>query len=304
MIYTLTMNPAIDFNMTGENIKKNYINRTWNPVYTPNGKGVNVSIVLKHFNYKSIVMGFFGGFSGRYIVDALENIGIAVNPVWIDDITRINVFLNDGTDEYKFVNKGPFIKPTKQMEMLNEIKNLCDCEYLLISGSLPPGIKDVYYEQIAQICREKEIRLILDISSPKMKDLLKYRPFLIKPNDDEVKEIFGYELDTNKKIIVALQNLIAQGAQNILLTMGDKGAYFTDGSQIYYSTAQKIKLLSSACAGDSALAAFLSEFLQGGEVELALKKSAATGANVAESNALGDFSNVEKYINNINVIKL
>ena len=304
MIYTLTMNPAIDFNITGKDIKKNYVNRTWNPVYTPNGKGVNVSLVLKHFDCKSAVMGFFGGFSGRYIVEELQNIGVAVNPVWIDEITRINVFLNDGNDEYKFVNKGPFISQKSQNEMIKKIENLSDCEYLSISGSLPTGIEEYYYEQIAQICQKKKIKLVLDISSSKLKDLLKYNPFLIKPNDDEVRDIFGYEIISDKTAADALAAIIQQGAQNVLLTMGAKGAYFTDGSDVYYSTAQKIKLLSSACAGDSALAAFLSEFLHGGGIEAALKKSAATGANVAESNALGDMAKVEEYIKNIRIKKL
>ena len=304
MIYTLTMNPAIDFNITGQDIKKNYVNRTWNPVYTPNGKGVNVSLALKHFDCKSVVMGFFGGFSGRYIVDELHNAGVAVNPVWIDGITRINVFLNDGNDEYKFVNKGPAVSQKSQNKMINKIKNLFDCEYLSISGSLPPGIEEYYYEQIAQICQKKKIKLILDISSTKLKDLLKYNPFLIKPNDDEVRDIFGYEITSDKTAADALAAIIQQGAQNVLLTMGAKGAYFTDGNDVYYSTAQKIKLLSSACAGDSALAAFLSEFLHGGGIEAALKKSAATGANVAESNALGNMAKVEEYIKNIQIRKL
>ncbi|MDQ0203245.1 1-phosphofructokinase [Pectinatus haikarae] len=304
MIYTLTMNPAIDFNITGSNIRKNYVNRTWSPVYTPNGKGVNVSLVLKHFGYKSVVMGFFGGFSGRYIIEELRNAGVEAEPVWVDDITRINVFLNDGDDEYKFVNKGPFVSGENQRELLRKIENLADCEYLSISGSLPPGVDEEYYDKIARICKKKYIKLILDISSPYLKELLKYEPFLIKPNDDEARQIFGYEIISDESAAAALASLSKQGARNILLTMGDKGAYFTDGNEIYFSTAQKIKLLSSACAGDSALAAFLSEFLHGGRIEDAMKKSAATGANVAESNALGNFSNVERYSENISIKKL
>ncbi|TCS81950.1 1-phosphofructokinase [Pectinatus cerevisiiphilus] len=303
MIYTLTMNPAIDFNITGKDIKKNFVNRTWNPVYTPNGKGVNVSLVLKHFGYKSVVMGFFGGFSGKYIVDELERANIDVQPVWVDDVTRINIFLNDGSDEYKFVNKGAFVSYQNQQELLQRIQALTDCEYLSISGSLPPGIDEDYYDEIAQICREKNIKLILDISSPHLKELLKYKPFLIKPNDDEVKQIFGYDVISDDTAVVALKALTKQGARNVLLTMGSKGAYFTNGRDVYFSTAQKIKLLSSACAGDSALAAFLSEFLYEGSIEEALKKSAATGANVAESNALGEMEKVEEYMNHIQIIK-
>ncbi|WP_196593637.1 1-phosphofructokinase [Pectinatus sottacetonis] len=304
MIYTLTMNPAIDFNITGQNIRKNHVNRTWNPVYTPNGKGVNVSLVLKHFNCESVAMGFFGGFSGKYIIDELKKTGIEVSPVWIDTVTRINVFLNAGKDEYKFVNKGPLVAEKYQQELLFKLKQLDDCEYLSISGSLPVGVSEEYYDKIAEICEMKNIKLILDISSPKLKELLKYRPFLIKPNDDEINAIFGYEIKSDETAMQALTELVYKGAQNILLTMGDKGAYFTNGKDIYFSTAQKVELLSSACAGDSALAAFLSGFLYGGTIESSLKKSAATGANVAESNALGNMKKVEEYMNNINIRKL
>lgn len=303
MIYTLTMNPAIDFNITGKNIKKNFVNRTWNPVYTPNGKGVNVSLVLKYFNCDSVVMGFFGGFSGKYIIDELKKSNILVSPVWVDDITRINIFLNDGADEYKFVNKGAFVSQNKQKKLLQNLQNLTDCEYLSISGSLPPGIEENFYDKIANICSQKNIKLILDISSPKLKDLLKYKPFLIKPNDDEIKTIFNYDITSDETAIIVLNKLVQAGAQNILLTLGEKGAYFTDGTTVYFSSTQKIKLLSSACAGDSALAAFLSEFLYGKNIENALKKSAATGANVAESNAIGTLDKVAIYSKNINVIK-
>ena len=135
-----------------------------------------------------------------------------------------------------------------------------------------------------------------------MADLLKYRPLLIKPNDEEILGIYGMELKTENDMVNALEFLHKEGAQNILLTLGEKGSYFYNGEHVYYASAQPVKLLSSVCAGDSALAAFMSIWLkQRDEIESALKLSAATGANVAESNAIGTLEKVDEYRKNIQV---
>ncbi len=304
MIYTLTMNPAIDMNITGHDIQPNCVNRTGNVVYSPNGKGVNVSLVLQHFGVSSAVLGFFGGFTGRYIIDALAGRQIASSPVWVDDTTRINIFVNDGDQEYKFVNAGSWVPVDKQQELLEQLQSLPDITSLVISGSLPQGVEEGFYDQILAVCALRQVQVVLDISSPCLKDLLSYRPLLIKPNDDEVREIFGFPTRTDEEVSEAMAALHTMGAQNILLTMGEQGACFSDGQSLYRCSAQPVQLLSSACAGDAALAAFLSIWLEGGDTVLALKKSAATGANVAESNALGDLAKVEIYQENIQVRKV
>ncbi len=305
MIYTLTTNPAIDMNITTDGLKRGLVNRTFDTVYTPNGKGVNVTLTLKHFGVESVTTGFFGGFSGEYIVEELERRDIQVKPVWVDDTTRINIFLNDGEGEFKLVNSGSKVETDQQEEMLQLFERADDCDCLVISGSLPPGITPSYYESILSICKEKGIDVVLDISSPKLRDLLKYEPLLIKPNDEEIEEIFGIKMKDEEEIIHVLGFLKEQGVRNVLLTLGDKGAYFSNGEDIYYSSSQPIQLLSSACAGDAALAGFLSIWLKDpANVEDAMKRSAATGANVAESNALGDFANVDTYFHNIKVRKV
>ncbi|MDO4168596.1 MAG: 1-phosphofructokinase [Lachnospiraceae bacterium] len=305
MIYTLTTNPAIDMNICTNGLEAKKVNRTFGAVYTPNGKGLNVSFVLGHFGMKSKIMGFFGGFSGKYVVEESENMGYKVVPVWVEDTTRINIFLNDGETEYKLVNAGSFVEDEKQQELLKIIEEAEDMDYLSISGSLPRGIETDYYDKIFEICQKKDIDVILDISSPKLADLLKYQPLLIKPNDEELEDIFGIKVKTEEDMVAALEELHDRGAQNILLTLGEKGSYFYNGRNIYYATAQKIKLLSSACAGDSALAAFLSIWLDNPKnIEDAMKNAAATGANVAESNAIGTLEKVDEYRNNIQVRKV
>lgn len=305
MIYTLTTNPAIDMNLSTNGIKRKEVNRTFNTAYSANGKGLNVSFVLKYFGIDSTVLGFFGGFSGDYIIKETKKKGVGIIPTMVDDVTRINIFVNDGEGEFKFVNSGSFVNRDKQEEMLTILKSANDLEYLTINGSLPPGIDTSYYDEVLKICKEKGTKVILDISSPKLKDLLKYNPFLIKPNDEEIKDIFGIIMRDEEDAKDLLKYLHEMGAQNILLTLGEKGSYFYNGENIYFATTQEVELLSSACAGDSALAAFLSVWLENPEnIELALKRSAATGANVAESNGIGDLMKVEEYIKNIKVRKV
>lgn len=304
MIYTLTMNPAIDMNLTGRDIQPNRVNRTGNVVYSPNGKGVNVSLVLRHFGIESQVLGFFGGFTGHYIIDELQQRGVSARPIWVEDTTRINIFVNDGDQEYKFVNAGSYVPREKQQELLQQLRVLPEQSELVISGSLPQGIAEEFYDEILTVCAERRGRGILDISSPYLKELLRYRPLLIKPNDDEVQKVFGFALDTEAEVREAMRALRDMGAQNVLLTMGEKGSWFSNGTELYHCGVQPVRLVSSACAGDAALAAFLSSWLQTADIAQALKKSAATGANVAESNALGDLAKVEIYQENIEVRKV
>lgn len=301
MIYTLTTNPAIDMNINTKTLEPFLVNRSDEVVYTPNGKGINVAFVLKHYGMEAKILGFFGGFSGKYIVEEIEKKGDKIDPIWIDEITRVNVFINNNGEEYKLVNKGGLVSKDKQKELLELIKYKDDCSHLVISGSLPPGIEDAYYYEILAVCKEKEIEVILDISSRELKGLLKYEPLLIKPNDDEIKEIFGLEINDENDLKDVLAYLHGLGARNILLTMGEKGLCFSNNKKIWYCDAPKIELVSSACSGDSCLAAFLSEWLLGNNIVYALKKASATGANVAESMGIGDLGKVQKYMEGLSV---
>ncbi len=305
MIYTLTTNPAIDMNISLKHLRYDEINRLENVVYTPNGKGLNISYVLNHFNLSSKILGFFGGFTGNYIVEETQKKDIDIIPFWVDETTRINIFLNESGKESKLLNKGAFVSESQQNELLDFIKNSSDMEYLAISGSLPPGIDEMYYDEILTICEQNQVKVILDISSTRLKHLLKFRPFLIKPNDEELKSIFNIHINDEDDIIDALQMLYEKGAQNILFTLGENGSYFYDGLNLYYASAHQVELVSSACAGDTALASFLSIWLDNStNIELALKRAAAAGANVAESDGIGDLVKVDEYMNYIKVRKI
>lgn len=305
MIYTLTLNPAVDMNVSSARMEAGVVNRTYDTVYTPNGKGVNVSFTLQHFGVSSVVMGPFGGFTGDYITGECRNRGLQVLPSPIAGTNRVNMFVTVGDKEYKLVNEGPVVSAQEQEALLSLLESLEDLEVLTINGSMARGFGPDYLLRIMEICNRKGAKVVPDISAPVLKDVLTQGPFLIKPNDEELMDIFGLPTTTDEEILTALKILHEKGAKHILLTMGAKGSYFYDGESCYYCEAFPVTLVSSACCGDGFLGAFLSEWLKDREnVVDALKLAAATGANVAESAALGDFANVERYREQIKVKRL
>lgn len=296
MIYTLTLNTAIDMNISCDAIHPGVVNRTHRTDYCPNGKGVNVALVLHHFHKPVHILGIFGGFTGQYIVDELTARQLSVTPVWVDNPTRINVFINDGCQEYKLVNPGNKADLQCCYQILHRLETLTAGDSLVISGSLPPGIDSDFYRQIVELCNAKQCAVMLDISHPSLKSLLSQRPLLIKPNDEELEEIFGLPAANEAQIRRAMYVLHDAGARNVLLTLGNRGMYFSDGETLWCCTAPVIELISSACAGDAALGAFLSVWAEGGEVSEALRLASATGADVAGSAGLGRLSRINQLL--------
>ena len=225
-----------------------------------------------------------------------------MKPVQIDGITRVNVFLTTPEGEYKFPNAGAEVNRAKQEEMLSLIRGLDDLECLVVSGSLPTGIDASYYDELIEVVREKGAEFVLDISHKHLRELVEKEPLLIKPNDEEVAAIFGVDVKSERDIVSALHAIHDAGAKNILLTLGGEGAYFFNGEHVWHANAAKVDVLSTACAGDATLASFLSVWLPNrDQVEPALTRAMATGANVAMSAGLGDFALVDSFAQSISV---
>ncbi len=304
MIHTLTLNTAIDMNIFCQPLQPSAVNRTQHTEYCPNGKGVNVSLVLNHFQQSTHVMGIFGGFTGRYIVEELRKQHIKVTPAWVSEPTRINIFINDGQDEYKLVNPGARIDDDCKQQIIHHLGCVSAGDYLVISGSLPPGIESHFYAEIMTLCQQKGCEVILDISHPSLQQLLKFQPLLIKPNDDELKEVFNLDVGSTQQVREAMQSLHQLGARNVLLTLGAKGLYFSNGTSLWCCSAPKIDLVSSACAGDAALGAFLSKWLNDDDITHALALASATGADVASSAGLGKLSRTEELKQQVQIVQL
>ena len=307
MFYTLTANPAVDMTVSCPSLVPNENVRSMSASYTANGKGLDVSFALKKFGVDSVALGFFAGFTGKYVVDETMNSGCLCRPVWIDGVTRINSYFNDGENEYGILNPGPVLTPQGEQELYKILDTTGDLECLIVSGSLPRKASKDFLDQVVKHAQDRGADVVLDLSSDKLKTLAKTGPLLIKPNHHEMKAIWGVTIDTDDDAKRALELAHADGVQNVLLTMGSRGsAYFSNGEDIWYAKRDfNIKLVSSVCAGDCTLAAFLLKWYHDRDnVEEAMKLAMATGANVAESVGLGDFAHVDEYSKRVTVRKL
>ncbi len=293
-VYTCTMNLAIDLFIETEELLPRVVNRTIDDDIQANGKGVNVSLVLKMLGISSTALGFSGGFTGNYIAAFLKEKNIATDFVLVDGLTRINVFtqVNADNTEYKLVNQGPEIQGENTQALLGKISQLEADDYLCVSGSLPRGVSPKILVEISRICHEIGVHLIIDSSYKEILDCLKYQPFLLKPNDEELAEWFGKEQLAEDEYIAYSEKLIAAGAKNVLLSLGGDGAIFINKDTCLRGNSPKGKVVNTACAGDTLLGTFLAGLIQGQDTAETLRRSLAAGSSTAFQKGLTDFSDV------------
>ncbi|MBE6184396.1 1-phosphofructokinase [Bacillus ginsengihumi] len=304
MIYTCTLNPAIDLFVELENFQPYVVNRSITEDYQANGKAINISFILKKMGIGNTAMGFLGGFTGQFIEEVLQKKGIHTDFVRIEGTTRINTFVRSRDKEYKIVNRGPNITRIEETLMIEKINQLTAGDILFVSGSLPRGVSDDILIEISRIAREKQLRLILDVSSTKLLDCLAYRPYLIKPNEEELSAMFGKRLLTREEVIEAAHQLMERGVQNILVSLGEKGALFVNKDKVIMTTAPKGKVVNTACAGDSMLAAFVGSILLEKSIEESLAFSTAVGSSTAFSMGLSNLLDVPELVKQVQLQEL
>lgn len=302
-IYTRTMNLAIDLFIETEEMHPFMVNRTKEDDIQANGKGVNVSLVLKMLDFPSTALGFSAGFTGKYIEDYLQQKQIQTEFIEVLGMTRINVFtqVNQTGEEYKLVNQGPEIPQTAVHNFLNQIRALQAEDYLCVSGSLPRGLSPKVLIEISRICQEKGIHLIIDSSDQEVMDCLPYRPFLLKPNEEELSSWFGRKMVTDEDYFVYGQRLVELGAENVLLSLGEKGAILFTKDRVFRGNSPKGKVVNTACAGDTMLGAFLAGYMNRRPLDEMLRKSIAAGSSTAFRKGLTDFLDVEELSKQIKI---
>ena len=302
-IYTCTLNLAIDLFIETDTMEPFTVNRTKDDDIQANGKGVNVSLILKMLGVDTTALGFRAGFTGNYIEDYLQEKEISTDFIEVPGMTRINVFtqVNQTKEEYKLVNQGPEI-PQEMVEVfLDQIRNLQAEDYLCISGSLPRGIESTILVDISRICQERDVHLIIDSSYKEIMDCLPYHPFLLKPNEEELASWFGEIIDSEEAYLFYGQQLIKAGAQNVLLSLGSGGAIFFSQTKIIRGNSPIGKVVNTACAGDTLLGTFLAGYLTEQPLEETLRKSLAAGSSTAFRKGLTDFSDVKELSKQIEV---
>ncbi|MCB8537201.1 1-phosphofructokinase [Enterococcus faecium] len=302
-IYTCTMNLAIDLFIETEEMHPFMVNRTKEDDIQANGKGVNVSLVLKMLDFPSTALGFSAGFTGKYIEEYLQQKKIQTEFIEVPGMTRINVFtqVNQTGEEYKLVNQGPEIPQTAVHNFLNQIRALQAEDYLCVSGSLPRGLSPKVLIEISRICQEKGIHLIIDSSDQEAMDCLPYRPFLLKPNEEELSSWFERKMVTDEDYFVYGQRLVELGAENVLLSLGEKGAILFTKDRMFRGNSPKGKVVNTACAGDTMLGAFLAGYMNRRPLDETLRKSIAAGSSTAFRKGLTDFLDVEELSKQIKI---
>lgn len=305
MFYTLTMNPAIDLFIETNRYEPNVVNRTEFDDIQPNGKGVNVSFVLRKLGIKNVAIGFSGGFTGRYIEDALIKEGIGTKFINVTGTTRINVFtrVSETNQEYKLVNKGPKVGEESQKLLLDYLSTLTEKDTLVISGSLPLGVDSDYLLKIQEHVRKNNVRVIIDTSDKVVLECLKYKPYLIKPNNEELQFWFDKEnqiLD-HRDFVELGKKLISMGAEQILLSLGAEGCMYINADTVLYANAPKGKVVNTACSGDTLLGVFLAKRNQGISLEESLAYAVASGSSTAFREGITDFSDVEDLLMQVEV---
>ncbi len=301
MIYTLTLNPALDYVMRADEVSFGKVNRSNNEKIYIGGKGINVSLILHELDTDSVALGFIGGFIGDEVINRLNNSGIKHDFVSLDNAnTRINVKLL-GEKETEINARGPEIPESKLEELYKKTEEMSDGDILVIAGSVPDTLPPDIYSQIMQRLSGKNIMYIVDTTGELMKQALKFSPFLIKPNKSELSEIVGKELENEEDIVIAGKELQRQGARNVLVSMAKEGAILLceDGKTLK-TGAVGGKPVYTVGAGDSMVAGFIAGYLQSNDYLYALKMGASAGGATAMSYELGKKEKITELFQSIN----
>lgn len=286
MVYTVTFNPAIDYVIYADEMKIGAVNRAENEKIYFGGKGINVSIILNELGIKSEALGFVAGFTGEAIEKGMAKDGIKTDFVHLDEgFSRINVKIR-GSAETELNGQGPKIPEEKIDALFKKFEKIQDGDTIVLAGSIPPSLPLDIYEKILKNLQNKNIRTVVDATGDLLMNVLKYKPFLIKPNNFELSEIFGVTLKTTEDISNCALKLKEMGAVNVLVSMAGNGALLVDeNGKIHVCGVCKGNVKNSVGAGDSMVAGFIAG-CEKKSYEYALKLGTAAGGATAFSEGL------------------
>ncbi len=287
MIYTVTFNPSLDYIVSVDDFKLGLTNRTSSELLLPGGKGINVSTILTNLGIESTALGFVAGFTGDEIIRKVEEIGVRSDFIRIGDgISRINVKLKsiDGTE---INGMGPDISREKTEELMEKLDVLDEGDVLVLAGSIPVSMPDDIYSRILERLEGKGVTFIVDATGELLMKVLKYQPFLIKPNNHELGDIFKVNLETREEVVPYGRKLQAMGAKNVLISMAGEGAVLVaeDGS-VYDAPAPEGVLVNAVGAGDSMVAGFTAGWMEKKDYRYAFYMGVAAGSASAFSEYL------------------
>ena len=287
MICTVTFNPSLDYIVSVEDFKLGLTNRTSSELMLPGGKGINVSTVLMNLGIENTALGFMAGFVGDEIVRKLEEMGVRSDFIRIPEgVSRINLKLKsiDGTE---INGMGPEISAEKVQELMKKLDTLKEGDVLFLAGSIPSSMSDNIYRDIMADLKDRGVMIVVDATKDLLLNVLEYHPFLIKPNNHELGEIFDVKLTTREEVIPYGRKLQEKGARNVLVSMAGEGAVLiAEDGQVFDAPAPKGKLINGVGAGDSMVAGFVAGWIEKQDYEYAFHMGVASGSASAFSENL------------------
>ena len=294
MICTVTFNPSLDYIVSVDDFQLGMTNRTSSELILPGGKGINVSIVLKNLGLDSTALGYAAGFTGEELIRRLNEFGVNADFIKIDHgMTRINLKLKsiDGTE----INGcGPDIDAKALEQLMEKIDRLGDGDVLVLAGSIPYTMPDDMYQRILERIQGRGVLTVVDATRDLLVKVLPYHPFLVKPNNYELGEIFGVKLSTREEVVPYGKKLQEMGAQNVLISMAGEGAVLiAENGDVYEEPAPKGKLINGVGAGDSMVAGFMAGYMEKQDYEYAFHMGIAAGSASAFSENLATREEIE-----------
>ena len=305
MIYTVTLNPSIDYVIKVDKLTTGNINRVNEEHVYPGGKGINVTRILKSLDNDNIALGFVSGFTGDYIINSLQELNLKSDFIKVKQgFTRINVKVKS-EEETEINGQGPKISEEELNQFYKVIDILVDGDILILSGSIPSCLDERLYESIMKKVEDRDIKVIVDATKNLLLNVLKYKPFLIKPNNHELAEMFNVELNSTEDVVFYARKLKEMGAQNVLISMGKDGALLvTENDEVFASSVAKGEVINSVGAGDSMVAGFIAGYLKSNSYEEALRLGAASGGATAFSSDLATREFIDKLVDEIKIEKI
>lgn len=289
MVYTVTLNPAIDYTVWLDNLKYGSVNRTQKEKISVGGKGINVSVILNRLEIPTTALGFIAGFTGEAIKNGIEKEGILHDFHRLDEgVSRINIKLKADV-ETDINSRGPIIDRYCVEMLFKKLDAVKNGDVVVLAGAIPFGAEENIYEKILHRLSNRDILIVVDSTKDTLLNTLKFSPFLIKPNNFELGELFGVEIKTDDEIIFYAKKLREKGAKNVLVSLAQNGSILlTENGKIIKQGIAHGKVVNSVGSGDSMVAGFLAGYLKTGDFHYALKLGTAAGSATAFSEELAD----------------
>lgn len=303
MIYTVTLNPSIDYIVHLDKLEIGSLNRMTSDLKLPGGKGINVSRILKRIGLESTARGFMGGFTGTFITDWLHSEAIMTDFTPIGSDTRINIKLKS-QEETEINGAGPKILETEKIQLKKQFDQLSEDDIVILSGSTPASLSQGFYAELIQLITAHGAEFVIDTTGEDLKHALKHQPLLVKPNNHELAELYETEFQTIEDILPYGKALLEEGAKHAIVSMAGDGALLFTKNGIFRSNVLKRPLKNSVGAGDSMIAGFVGKFAETNDPIEAFKWSVACGSATAFSDDLAEAALINELLDEVIITQL